>query len=41
MCVGGAGKDEAGEGGRNQLLNGLITRSLDVILKSMGSHLRI
>lgn len=41
-CVfSGVGRDEAGKGGRSQLINGLITWPLDFILKSMGSHLRI
>lgn len=41
MCTLGAGREEAGEGGRSQLRNGLITRPLDFILKSIGSGLRI
>lgn len=32
---------ETGEGVRSLLMNGLITRLLDFILKSVGSHLRI
>lgn len=41
MWQGWAGRDEAGQSGRNQFMNGLITGPLDFILKSMGSHLRI
>lgn len=42
MCVlRGVERDEAGEGSRSQLINGLITWPLDFVLKSKGTHLRI